>query len=279
MCGLVFYQSSHGCHDISTKNLCQELPFLGVLGNTTPTQETRPGPTQTNANASVTNGYQGGAPPPSTGGTMRLPHSRTGGNSRSNNGTSNIKDILNKSMKRSEIKTLVMQEIEKNNNKETVEDLVNIVCDKSIKDPDFASLGAELFNQVWVSEEQRKLIQTPLLSSVQKKYSTRKELKRDHFYGFVVLLCELFKLLRVKGLPLRPLTTSVCEVLKELIADENPTEDDLFYFFQEMESIGETIETVSVVRYRKLMCMCQSGHSPQISKKISSLVNNNIRQM
>ena len=124
--------------------------------------------------------------------------------------------------------------------------LVNIVFERALADPDFASTAAKLCDKIWRMDQLHNLIRNPLLTVVQRKYSIREELrkkKNDSFYGYVVFLCELYKLLRLRDQPLKPLTTYVCQILKELLGDDlNPSADDVLYFYQELESVGEVVQ-------------------------------------
>jgi len=120
------------------------------------------------------------------------------------------------------------------------------LCLKLFKEPDFAVSAAELCCELWYNPDMQNIFKKPLLSTVQQKYMKRSELReksQDHFYGLSVFLCEIFKLLKYKDQHLKPLLPFVCAILKELIEDkENPNEEDVLYFYQEMESVGETIE-------------------------------------
>ena len=132
---------------------------------------------------------------------------------------------------------------------ENFETFVALICEKSLEDPDYAKTSAVLLNKLWNHTELYSIIKKPLLTHVQQKYTKRGELKKVKFYGLCVLVCELFKLLRVKDQPLSPLIAAVCQLLKELMKDgEKPTGEDVFYFYQEVESIGDILEKANEVR-------------------------------
>jgi len=116
------------------------------------------------------------------------------------------------------------------------------LCAKALKDPEFATLAAQLCNALWIVEKTSQYLRNPLLSTVQDQYKNRGALKKEQFYGLTVFLCELYNVLRVQGKPLKPLNKPVCDLLKQLISSEEPTDDDAFYFFQEMERVGAVIE-------------------------------------
>ena len=78
-----------------------------------------------------------------------------------------------------------------------------------------------------------------------------------------MLVCELFKLLRVKDQPLSPLIAAVCQLLKELMKDgEKSTGEDVLYFYQEVESIGDILEKTNEVR------MCNSFLNRKFEKQL-----------
>ncbi|XP_065663473.1 MIF4G domain-containing protein B isoform X2 [Hydra vulgaris] len=126
-----------------------------------------------------------------------------------------------------------------------IEKLVNLLCEKALDQPDLGPTIAKLCNAIWISESLHNLVVNPLMKAIQDKYKKKDVNKRNSFFGLCVLLCELYKLLRSKNLPLKPLTNPVCCLLKELLQSESPSSEDVFYFYQELESVGEIIEKYS----------------------------------
>lgn len=121
-------------------------------------------------------------------------------------------------------------------------DFTKLICQKAINDPEFATVGAQLCNACWMMGS-APLLRTPLLSTIQNEYKKRNELSEEQFLGLTVFLCELYGMLTVKGQTLKPLNKPVCELLKELLLEDNLNEDSVFYFFQEIEKIGSTIQS------------------------------------
>ena len=131
---------------------------------------------------------------------------------------------------------------------ECIEELVDLLCEKALLQPDSGPGIAKLFNAIWVSESMHSLIRKSLLKAIQDKYNKRDPKNRDAFHGLCVLLCELYKLLRLKDLPLKPLTNPICQLLEELLEEsKTPSPEDVFYFYQELESVGDIIEKDSPV--------------------------------
>jgi len=163
--------------------------------------------------------------------------------------SADISKLLEKveSMKKSEILSQLpskIAELCKNNNGASImNDFTKIICGKAIKDPEFATVAAQLCNACWIREQLNPLLRSPLLSAIQAEYKKRKELNREQFYGLTVLLCELYNVLKVQHQPLKPLNNPVCDLLKDLVKEDHVSEDDAFYFFQEMERVGRVIES------------------------------------
>ena len=170
--------------------------------------------------------------------------------SKQSSATAEITAILQKlkSLKKSEIISQIpsqIAEICKKNESEAssiMGEFSKSLCAKAVKDAEFATLAAQLCNALWIMENTCKYLRSPLLSTVQDQYKKRGELNQELFYGLTVFLCELYNVLRVQGKPLKPLNKPVCELLKQLIASKELNDDDAFYFFQEMERVGEVIE-------------------------------------
>ena len=143
----------------------------------------------------------------------------------------------------------IPEQLDKIKSPENFETFVTLICEKSLEDPDYAKTSAVLLNELWNHSELNSLIKKPLLTHVQQRYTKRGELKKVKFYGLCVLVCELFRLLRIKDRPLSPLIAAVCQLLKELMKDgEKSTGEDVLYFYQEVESIGDILEKSNEVR-------------------------------
>ena len=157
----------------------------------------------------------------------------------------------------------IPEQLNKIKSSENFETFVILICEKSLEDPDYAKTSAVILNELWKHSELNSIIKKPLLTHVQQRYAKRGELKKVKFYGLCVLVCELFKLLRVKDQPLSPLIAAVCQLLKELMKDgEKSTGEDVLYFYQEVESIGDILEKTSEVR------MCNSFLNRKFGKQL-----------
>ena len=156
-----------------------------------------------------------------------------------------VKDIMKRmdDSTESQIMKTVVPEIELLK-EETMEALVKALSEKALSDACFAVTAAKVIKKIWDNESLHSYVRNPLLKQIQGNYTNRNELRKvNMFYGLCVYICELFKHLRVKDKPLRPIGDAVVSLLKELLENKDkPSDEDLFCFYQELESVGEVIE-------------------------------------
>ncbi|XP_057295469.1 MIF4G domain-containing protein A-like [Hydractinia symbiolongicarpus] len=186
------------------------------------------------------------------------------------------------SMTESEMLSKIPSEIQKIKSADNMKEFVNLLCKKSLKEPDFAVSAARLCNELWNDNELKSLVKAPLLAAVQNNYKKRdkfKKKKTEKFFGLCVLLCELYKVLRIKDRPLCPLTSPVCQMLKELI--EQPTQissEDVFYFYQELESVGQIIQNEDqnkmddIINTARQIAISSQNLSPAVRCRLIQLI-------
>jgi len=156
--------------------------------------------------------------------------------------SADVTDIMKKlnGLTESEVMKDVLPQIEALKSQQVIEDLVNALCEKALLDAPFAMIAAKLAHKIWENESMHGLVRNPLLKQTQDYYSKREKLWKDNqYHGLCVYLCELFKYLRFNQRPLLAVGEAAVNLLKGLVEkNESPSNEDVFYFHQEMESIG-----------------------------------------
>lgn len=167
-------------------------------------------------------------------------------------GSADISSIMKRMDKltESEIMQQILPEIIAIPEQEKVVEFVRALSEKAIGDSMFGVTAAKLAAKVWEEPTSHILIRNPLLKQTQEDYTKRDTLSKEKFYGLCVYVSGLFKYLRVKNAPLRPVGDAVVQVLKELMQGKGPPSDeDVLYFYQELENVGEVLEECLPVSY------------------------------
>lgn len=162
----------------------------------------------------------------------------------------------------------VVPVIEGLDSQSVIEDLVQALSEKALYDPGFALIAAKLSQILWDNESIHTFVRNPLLGRTQALYNKRKELlKEKKYHGLCVYLSELFRILRIRQRPLRPMGLPVLECLKGLIEHSgggSPSVEDVTYFHQEMSGIGSIL----------MECLQQlDGDAQKLKDKLEEVIN------
>lgn len=143
----------------------------------------------------------------------------------------------------SEIMKEILPEIEALNNQSVVKDFICALSDKALCSAEFAVIAGKIAHKLWDNETMHSFVRNPLLTRTQDLYNKREVLRKEgKYHGLCVFLCTLFKLLRIKNNPLKPVGGAVVQIIKGLIEEsDSPSKEDVTYFYQELESVGAII--------------------------------------
>lgn len=137
----------------------------------------------------------------------------------------------------------ILPEIEALKSQQIVEDLVSALSEKALLDAKFAVIAAKIAHKLWDNESMHSFVRNPLLKQTQEFYNKRELLlKENKYHGLCVYLSQLFRLLRIREHHLQPVGNAVVDLLKGLIEkSDGPSDEDVFYFYQELECVGGII--------------------------------------
>ena len=167
---------------------------------------------------------------------------------------SSEKDVkqLVKELQASNIKTtaefLTRPSVPNEQCQELLNETIEEVCDKVLKNVEFVEVGSSLLKYLWDTDYRENVsVRKPLLSRVQAIYRARNNLTNTEFQGFATLFCELLSSLTINNEPLVALNRPVYEILHELI-DRANSEDSILTFHMLLCKHGALLEKQDKVR-------------------------------
>lgn len=137
-----------------------------------------------------------------------------------------------------------------------IKEVVNLLCQRSLKDSEFAPLAAKASSKLCSADSLGIAFRGCLLKSTQENYKNREIVRKKsirEWIGLSALLCELFNHLRTGEAPLKPLAGAVYQTLAELLMteggtarseDEDLEEDEIDCFYQHFKTVGKLLEVV-----------------------------------
>lgn len=134
-----------------------------------------------------------------------------------------------------------------------VKELVDVLCQRTLKDKEFAPLAGKVANKLCSDESFGGTFRGTLLKSTQEIYKNREDIRKKsvgEWFGLVALICELFNHLRTGGAPLKVLAGAVYQTLRELLlvkgdpsrCQEELEEDEVDCFYQHLKTVGKSLE-------------------------------------
>ena len=156
-----------------------------------------------------------------------------------------VKTIMKKleGLSEEEVIRKVVPVIEGLDSQAVIQELVEALSEKALDEPLFSCIAAKISQKLWDNESIHQFVRNPLLSRTQSLYSRRKELATaGRYHGLCVYVSELFRVLRIRGRPLRPMCLPVVELMTGLLKGGGaPSEEDVQCFYQQMMGIGAII--------------------------------------
>lgn len=148
-----------------------------------------------------------------------------------------------------EVKNLVLKAKESTKTDENFSQIIDILYQKVFEDNDFAETVAQLGNQLSSLEEIGGKFRSRLLKRAQEHYKNREKLCKDslsEWTGLLSLLCEIFRILKISGEPLKPLTGPIYEMLGEILLNvDDGVKIECFY--QNFKNVGKMLQTIDKV--------------------------------
>ncbi|EDO41452.1 predicted protein [Nematostella vectensis] len=157
---------------------------------------------------------------------------------------------------------------------EKYSELIDYLYERTFEDNEFAHKAAVVMNTLSLLADGGSKFRSNLLKRAQEYYKNRDSFKLEslsRWNGLANLICEIFKVLRIGGAPLKPLATSVYQILRELLEGcSNPEDEEgmqLECFYTQFKNVGEILEVVDQEKMDSLMCIVRdvilSGSSTQ----------------
>ena len=152
---------------------------------------------------------------------------------------------------------VIVKDMKTMNTERDMEQLVKLLSEKTMSDPDYARKAAIICNAIWNEESLHNTLRTPLLTTVQKFYTKRDQLRkerREKYYGLSMFLCVLYANLRIKGNSLKPLVNPIFVLLKEVMGAD-ASEEDIGYFYSEFELVGAVMQNDDKMKLEQILNM------------------------
>jgi len=134
-----------------------------------------------------------------------------------------------------------------------IKQVVDHLCQRTIKDSEFAPLAAKVANKLCSEESCGNAFRGCLLKSTQENFKNRESIRGKstrEWIGLVSFICQLFNHLRTGEAPLKPLAGAVQQTMSELLKEENSAgqkeeeEDEIDCFYQQFKTVGQLLESV-----------------------------------
>ena len=143
---------------------------------------------------------------------------------------------------------------------EKLKQIVDHLSQKSKEDSDFVATGIGIAKRICREDDIGPKFRGFLLKSAQEDYNSREEIKKkalSRWIGVVCFISEIFKVLRVKEAPLKPLASPIYSMISELLREEeNEEEIDCFNLvFREIGGLLESVDKVCTVFQSKYLLL------------------------
>lgn len=143
-----------------------------------------------------------------------------------------------------------------------IKQLVDLLCQRTMTDSDFAPLAAKVASKLCSEESHGTAFRSCLLKNTQENYKNRASIREKslgEWFGLVGLICEFFYHLRTGEAPLKPLAGAAFQTMSELLGErdapseqQDVDEDEIDCFYQHFKTVGQLLESVDQVsRYLK----------------------------
>lgn len=133
--------------------------------------------------------------------------------------------------------------------------IIDILYQKVFQDNECAAKIAQLGNLLSSLDDVGGKFRSCLLKRAQEHYKNRDKLKKDsasEWTGLLCFLCEIFKVLRISGSPLKPLTGPIYKLLGEVLQKLDDSEHiDCFYV--QLKNIGKMLSDLDKVNIKCLL--------------------------
>lgn len=127
--------------------------------------------------------------------------------------------------------------------------IIDMLYQKVFQDNEFAAKVAELGNVLSSLDDVGGKFRSCLLKRAQEHYKSRENLRKNsalEWTGLLCLICEVFKVLRISGSPLKPLTGPIYEMLGELLQNLDESEQ-IECFHGQFRNIGKMLNDIDQV--------------------------------
>ncbi|KAK3728634.1 hypothetical protein QZH41_011715 [Actinostola sp. cb2023] len=134
--------------------------------------------------------------------------------------------------------------------------VIDILYQKVFGENEFATKIAGLGNELSSLDEVGGKFRSFLLKRVQEHYKNRENLKKNsasEWTGLLCLICEIFKVLRIRGSPLKPLTGPIYEMFGELLLNQDDCEQ-IECFHRQFRNVGKMLLDFDKVKMEELAC-------------------------
>jgi len=127
--------------------------------------------------------------------------------------------------------------------------IIDLLYQKVFHDNEFSAKVAKLGNILSSLDEVGGKFRSCLLKRAQEHYKNRENLNKDaasEWTGLFYLLCEIFKVLRISGQPLKPLAGPIFDMFGEMLQHvDDPDQIDCFHV--QMRNIGKMLSEIDKV--------------------------------